>query len=76
MPENTYIKPGNSGKRLYLKKAEGIPLNEKFFMPDSGRTSFKLYFPPVDENVTYIDYGEEEPKQGYWAIKNIELIER
>lgn len=76
VPENTYIRPGNSGKRLYLKKAEGIPFNEKFFMPDSGRTSFKLYFPPIDEDVSYIDYGEEENVQGSWYIRNIELIER
>jgi TonB family protein len=76
VPENTYIRPDNASKRLYIKSAEGIPLNEKYYMPESGKISYKLHFPPVDKNASYIDYGEEDNSPGIWLIKNIELIER
>lgn len=76
VPENTYIRPDNASKRLYIKSAEGIPLNKKYFMPESGKISYKLHFPPIDKNASYIDYGEEDNSQGVWLIKNIELIER
>ena len=70
IPSRTYIRPAETYRKLYIKEAEGITIDKKFYMPDSGRVSYKLYFPPLDESVEVIDYGEDG---GTWFIFQIEL---
>ena len=56
----TYIRESGSAGKLLITKSEGINLDEEFFMPASGETSFKLFFPPLPPNVVKIDFIESD----------------
>ncbi|ASB48075.1 TlpA family protein disulfide reductase [Alkalitalea saponilacus] len=56
----TYIRETGTDNRLILTHAEGIPIDEHYYMPESGETSFKLFFPPLPKNVTKIDFIESD----------------
>jgi len=70
IPVETYIQPSQGGPRLYVRRGEGIKVNEKFTMPASGHTTYTLNFPPVGPDVTRIDYGEDG---GTWFIYDIQI---
>ena len=70
---DTYIKETGSDARFLITKAEGINIGEHFFMPDSGKTSFKLFFPPLDPKVTKIDFIEGDCDNCF-KIWGIELL--
>ena len=53
----TVIK-GDSGREYRLLSAEGIDLNQKVFLPESGVMTFQLYFEPLDAREKKIDYVE------------------
>lgn len=57
---DSYIKESGTDNKLMLTKAEGIKPGEKHWMPDSGKSSFTLYFPPLDPDVTKIDFIESD----------------
>lgn len=57
---DTYIRESGTDERLLITHAEGIPLDQEFFMPASGETSFKLFFPPLPKTVTKIDFIESD----------------
>ncbi len=59
IPENTYIVPSGSPKKLFIKSTEGIPLGKSFILPASGLVDYKLIFPKIEPGVSLIDYGEE-----------------
>src|SRR5690606_40707406 len=46
-------------------------LGEHFFMPESGQTSFKLFFPPLDPKITKIDFIESDCDDCFkiWGIQ-------
>ncbi|MDR3329521.1 MAG: TlpA family protein disulfide reductase [Prevotellaceae bacterium] len=52
------IKASGDSVLLKLVGAEGIVPDEYLKMPDSGRASFKLIFPPLGPEVTQIDFVE------------------
>lgn len=56
----TYIREDGKNDKLKIVKSEGIDLNTEFTMPESGETSFKLTFPPIDKNTTKIDFIESD----------------
>ena len=56
----TYIKESGSAEKLLITKSEGINLDEEFFMPASGETSFKLFFPPLPPHAVKIDFIESD----------------
>jgi thiol-disulfide isomerase/thioredoxin len=70
IPKKTYLLPGGSKDTLFVKAAEGIPLNKQYIMPSSGEVSYKLTFPKIDASVSRIDYGEAD---GTWFIFDIRL---
>ena len=72
IPENTYIVPSGSPKKLFIKSTEGIPLGKSFILPASGLVDYKLIFPKIEPGVSLIDYGEEG---GSWHIYDIVLKE-
>ncbi len=72
IPKETYIQNPVDNEKLYVVTTEGIPFNEKYWMPDSGQVAFKLFFPPVSEDWETIDYGEGN-EGGNWAIYDIRL---
>jgi thiol-disulfide isomerase/thioredoxin len=60
MQKGTSIRESGSDEKLLLTKAEGIPLDENFYFPDSGETEFKLFFPPLKPEITKIDFIEND----------------
>jgi len=69
IPKETYIQPiGN--EKLFVKRSEGIPLNDRYTMPASGEVNYSLIFPAIPKNTQYIDYGEAN-EGGYWFIYDI-----
>lgn len=69
--DKTYIQNSNGGKKLFVKSAEGIILNEKHWTPESGINVYTLYFPAIEKDVERIDFLEEN-----WKIFDIDLIEK
>jgi len=65
--KNTYIQNSQGGEKLFLKRAEGIPL-DSLTTPESGNKVYTLFFPPVDKSAESIDF-----LQGHWKIFDIEL---
>ncbi|GHT65882.1 hypothetical protein FACS189452_00800 [Bacteroidia bacterium] len=66
----TYIRESGDTQKLIVTRAEGIGLDEEFFMPESGEHSFALYFPPLPPNVTKIDFIESDCGECFktWGI--------
>ncbi|MBV5281573.1 MAG: thioredoxin family protein [Paludibacter sp.] len=69
IPKETYIQPVG-GEKLFIKRSEGIPLNEQYTMPASGEVSYVLTFPAIPKSTQYIDYGEAN-ESGSWFIYDI-----
>lgn len=69
--KNTYL-IGNNGEKYQIKATEGIPLDEHYFMPDSGEKEFRMIFPPLPDAVTEVDFSEEDVAGG-WKIWGIQL---
>lgn len=65
---DTYIEPDNSGEKLLIERAEGIPLGKRHYMPESGEMDFKLIFPQIPDNVDEIDFVDSG-----WIIRDIQL---
>ena len=69
IPKQTYIQPSDAEK-LFVASANGIPLGERYTMPDSGVVHYQLDFPLIPETTTYIDYGEAN-SGGSWFMYDI-----
>jgi len=63
---------GDNGVKYEVKSTVGIPVNTKFYMPESGETEFQIIFPPIPANVSSVDFSEGDEK-GSWDIWGIEL---
>ena len=74
IPKETFIQDIRSDEKLFVTKAEGIPLMEKYWMPESGTVnSYKLFFPMLDKtSASKIDFGEAN-ERGNWYVYDIEL---
>ncbi|GHT22176.1 hypothetical protein AGMMS4957_12030 [Bacteroidia bacterium] len=69
----TYIRESgksDDSQKLIVTRAEGIGLDEEFYMPESGEHSFALYFPPLPPHVTKIDFIESDCEECFktWGI--------
>lgn len=67
---DSYIRESGTETKLFLVKADGIKIDEEHWMPESGESSFKLYFPPLDPDVTKIDFIESDCESCFkiWGI--------
>lgn len=74
IPKNTYIQVNGAKEKLFIKTTKGIPFNEKYTMPASGKTSYELVFPKIAATTGMIDYGEDSSDG--WKIYDIELIKK
>lgn len=72
IPSKTYIKDISGDEKLYIKRTEGIPFNELYTIPASGEIDYKLVFPAIPQNASYIDYGEGNDG-GSWFIYDIAI---
>ena len=70
IPSKTFIQDGNGTEKLYIKRAEGIPLGGRYTMPASAEVSYKLIFPAISKTTSHIDYGEANDG-GTWFIYDI-----
>lgn len=75
IPKQSYIQDINGGEKYYVTKTEGIPLAEKYFMPDSGEVNYRLYFPKLDDSIVKVDFGEANAG-GNWDIYDIVINEK
>ncbi|MDR3296877.1 MAG: TlpA family protein disulfide reductase [Prevotellaceae bacterium] len=68
---STYLRESGGDSTWTVVKAEGIELSEKFWMPDSGRASFKLFFPPLPPTVSRVDFIESDCEECFkiWGIR-------
>lgn len=67
---STFIADEN-GTKYPVVSAEGIELDKKFYMPDSGEAQFALTFPPMPAGVNSIDLieGDEQGAFRIWGIR-------
>jgi len=71
VPIETYIQPVNSKEKYLVKYSEGIGINKHFYMPASGKTSYRLFFAALPKGTELIDFSEGEG--GSWSIYDIAL---
>lgn len=76
VPKDTYIKDVNGGEKYVVAKTEGIPLGDKFTMPESGEVSYKVYFPKLKSGVNKVDFGEGDNNPENWSIYDIVINEK
>src|SRR5690606_16862474 len=69
--EETYIQNSKGGEKFYVKRAEGIKLDDKHWTPESGINAYTLYFPAIDKNIETIDFMEQQ-----WKIFDIDLTDK
>nr|WP_314897144.1 TlpA disulfide reductase family protein [uncultured Flavobacterium sp.] len=69
--KESYIQDVNGGEKYVVTKTEGIPLETKYTMPESGEVRYQLYFPKLKTTANKIDFIE-----GKWAIYDIEINEQ
>lgn len=74
IPKETYIQDTKGGEKMFVSKAEGIPLEKKYIIPESGDVQYQLYFPKLNNTVNTIDYGEAN-EGGSWMIYDIIINE-
>lgn len=72
IPKETYIQVADGVEKLFVKRAEGVVLEESSTVPASGELKYKLVFPKIDLKTTAMDYGEAK-EGGSWFIYNIQL---
>ncbi len=72
IPDQTFIRSASGGEKLFVRRANGVPLNQRYTLPLSGEISYILTFPKVDHSITAIDFGEGN-EEGNWAIFDIQI---
>lgn len=73
IPQESYITASAGGEKFLVKQSQGVVLNEFINVPESGEVKYRLVFPPIDQSVPMIDFGEGSAS-GSWFIYNLELI--
>lgn len=60
------------GKQYVITAAEGCELDKQFWMPESGRASFRFTFPPIPKRAKSMDFIEGE-EEGAFQLYDIDL---
>lgn len=55
---DTYLQV--DGKKYVITNTEGCELDKQFWMPESGRASFRFTFPPIPKQAESMDFIEGE----------------
>jgi thiol-disulfide isomerase/thioredoxin len=73
--EKSYIQPVGDTTRLYITKAEGAEIATRIMWEKDKmeEISYRLFFPPLKNDVTRIDFGE--PVENSWQFYDIEIRE-
>lgn len=56
----TYLRAGD--QKFPIAGSKGIKLQDYHWMPDSGKSSFQLIFPPLERSVKQVDFIESDCK--------------
>jgi thiol-disulfide isomerase/thioredoxin len=72
IPSGSYIRPDDSPNRLFVVKADNVPLDNGTTVPSSGKAEYTLYFPPINLATKKLEFGEGN-EGGNWFIYEIEL---
>ena len=66
----TYIRESDTEEKLLITGSKGIDLGKQVQMPESGKTSFRLFFPPLKPEVVKIDFIESDCDECFkiWGI--------
>lgn len=75
IPKESFIQDVNGGEKIFVTKTEGIPMGERYTMPNSGEVSYQLYFPVLNSTVSKVDFGEAN-EGGSWSIYDIVIKEQ
>lgn len=75
IPKESYIQDVNGSEKYFVTKTEGIPMGERYTMPESGEVSYQLYFPKLNSAVNKVDFGEAN-EGGSWSIYDIVVNEQ
>lgn len=69
VPKETYL-IAEDGEKYQITSSDGINIDEKFFMPESGEAEFSLVFPPLPASVNTVDFIEDV-ENGFkvWGIQ-------
>lgn len=70
---STSILTDDKGNVYPIQGSEGIKIDEKFWMPESGETEFQMIFPPLKRGAKYVDFSEGPEVEGGWQIWGIQL---
>jgi thiol-disulfide isomerase/thioredoxin len=65
----------DKGTQYVIQSADGIVLGEEFYMPESGKTAFRLTFPAVARRATFVDFSEGD-FDGAFKIWGIQLTDK
>lgn len=68
---STELQDCYSAKTYKLLRCEGYPLDTEYFMPE-GQKDFKMYFEPLDSNITRVDFVEGY-ESGAFRVYGIEI---
>jgi thiol-disulfide isomerase/thioredoxin len=72
IPSGSYIRPDDTPNRLFVVKADNVPLDNGANVPSSGKAEYALYFPPISKATKMLEFGEGN-EGGNWFIYEIEL---
>ncbi|MBQ8520211.1 MAG: hypothetical protein IJ456_02270, partial [Bacteroides sp.] len=70
---STSILTDDKGNVYPIQGSEGIKIDEKFWMSESGETEFRMIFPPLKRGAKYVDFSEGPEVEGGWQIWGIQL---
>lgn len=73
IPPESYIQPSDGGEKLQVLRAVGANLGESVSVSETGKVSYKLFFPALKPDVPMIDFGEGS-ETGSWFFYSLELI--
>lgn len=71
--ENFSLRGAETGNKYALKSIEGIPMNEKVFLPDSAYVNAVFVFPPLAAVDTVVDFNERDESSDGWKVTGLQL---
>lgn len=55
--KNTYIQDVDGGEKYVVVETDGIPLDKKYTIPESGEVNYKITFPKLKGDIDKVDLG-------------------
>ncbi|GEM_PF-347960 len=74
IPKMSYIQDTASDEKLFITKSEGVEMKAWVTVPSSGEMKYQLYFPKLNPDVEFIEFGEANDG-GDWFMYDILINE-